>query len=60
MDASMLERANELAAEGLAKRYYQQLRDARREIAQLRAALTEKDADVEVARGRKFRLIEAE
>lgn len=61
MDATMAERANELAAEELARRYYQQLRDARNRIKALEAelaALQTVPADIEITRGRHFRLIE--
>ena len=61
MDASMIARANELAAEGLAKRYFEELRDAKNRVKQLEAELAELrrvPADVEISRGRRFRLIE--
>ena len=61
MDA--IERANNLAAEGLAKLYYKKHMEACRELERVRnqlTAATAAPADVEITRGRKFELIAAE
>lgn len=57
MMETMIDRANTLAAGELAKHYYQQNRELKREIAQLRARIIVNEADVEITRGRGFRLI---
>lgn len=63
MDATMAERANELAAEELARLYFEELRAAKNRIKVLEAelaALRTVPADVEIRRGRSFRLIPPE
>lgn len=60
MDATMADRANELAAEELARLYFEELRTAKNRIKVLEAelaALRSVPADVEISRGRRFRLI---
>ncbi len=59
MDRSEIDSLNQNAAVELAKMYFRQLRDTRKEAEQLRSMLNIRYSDVEITSGRRFVLIDS-